>query len=74
MKRKEEFISSRPVLTGVLNFFKLISLCICLFLAAAGLHGCSPAPSRWGELGLLFTAVCGVLSAASSLVGERGLQ
>ena len=43
-------------------------------LAEVGLHCCSPALSHLGELGLLFTEVCGLLSAVSSLVGEHGLS
>ena len=56
-----------------LNFEKLINLFIYLFLAALGLCCCVWAFSSWGERGLLFVAVCGLLIAVASLVAEHGL-
>ena len=43
------------------------------FLAALGLHCCVWAFSSWGEWGLLFVAVRGLLIAVASLVAEHGL-
>ena len=43
-----------------------------LFLAALGLCCCTQASSSC-EQGLLFVAVCGLLTAVASLVEERGL-
>ena len=47
-------------------------LCIYLFLALLGLHCCTLAFSSCGKLGLLFTAVLGLLIAVASLVVSRG--
>ena len=52
-------------------FFQLIYF-IYLFLAALGLRCCARAFSSCGERGLLFVAVCGLLTAVASLV-EHGL-
>ena len=56
----------------MLKFFFLIYL-FYLFLAALGLHCCTRAFSSCGEWGLLFVAVCGLLTAVASLVAEHGL-
>ena len=50
-------------------FFKIYFL----FLAALGLRCCAWAFSSYGERGLLFIAVCGLLIEVASLVAERGL-
>ena len=47
---------------------------IYLFLAVLGLSCCTQAFSSCGERGLLFVAVCGLLTAVASLVAEHGLQ
>ena len=44
-----------------------------LFLAALGLHCCVWAFSSFGERGLLFVEVHGLLIAVASLVAEHGL-
>ena len=44
-----------------------------LFLAVLGLHCCAWAFSSWGEQGLLFVAVHGLLIAVASLAVEHGL-
>ena len=46
---------------------------IYLFLSALGLHCCMQAFSSWGERGLLFIVVHGLLITVSSLVAEHGL-
>ena len=46
---------------------------IYLFLAALGLRCCTWAFSSWGERGLLFVDVHGLLIAVASLVVEHGL-
>ena len=46
---------------------------IYLFLAALGLRCCTWAFSSYGERGLLFFAVRGLLIAVASLVVEHGL-
>ena len=46
---------------------------IYLFLAVLGLRCCTRAPSSYGEQGLLFVAVRGLLIAVASLVAEHGL-
>ena len=50
-----------------------IYLFIYLFLAALGLHRCARSFPSFGEWGLLFAAVCGLLIAVASLVAEHGL-
>ena len=52
-------------------FFKL--LFIYLFLAASGLRCCARAFSSFGEQGLLFFAVRGLLTAVASFAEEHGL-
>ena len=42
-------------------------------MAALGLCCCVPAFSSCGKQGLLFIAVCGLLTAVASLVAEHGL-
>ena len=42
-----------------------------IFLAALGLCCCAQAFSSWGERGLLFVAVRGLLIAVASLVAEH---
>ena len=44
-----------------------------LFLAVLGLCCGTQAVSSWGEWGLLFVVVCGLLIAVASLVVEHGL-
>ena len=46
----------------------------CLFLAALGLHCCARAFSSYGERGLLFVVVCGLLIAVASLTAACGLS
>ena len=46
---------------------------IYLLLAALGLRCCAQAFSSCGEWGLLFVAVCGLLTVVASLVAEHGL-
>ena len=53
----------------LLCFYKSIYL----FLAALGLHYCTWAFSSFGERGLLFVAVHGLLIAVAPLVAELGL-
>ena len=48
------------------------NLFICLFLATLGLRCCARAFSSFGERGLLFVAVCGLLIAVVSFVAEHG--
>ena len=45
----------------------------CLFLAVLGLHCCVRVFSSCSKQGLLFIAVCRVLTAVASLVAEHGL-
>ena len=59
--------------TGFILFYFLINLFIYLFLAALGLHCCARAFSSYGERGLLFVAVHGLLIAVASLVAEHEL-
>ena len=44
-----------------------------IFLAVLGLCCCTWAFSSCGKRGLLFVAVCGLLTAVASLVAEHGL-
>ena len=67
-----------PWLTGMargLAFFFLLFISkliyLFLFLAALGRRCCTQAFSRYGERGLLFVAVCGLLIAVASLVAEH---
>ena len=46
---------------------------ICLFLAVVGLRCCTEAFSSFGERGLLFVVVSGLLIVVASLVAEHGL-
>ena len=56
-------------------FLKLINLLIyLLFLAVLGLRFCARAFSSCGERGLLFIAVRGPLTVATSLAAEHRLQ
>ena len=55
------------------SFFSLINLFIYFFLAVLGLRCCTWAFSSCGEWGLLFVAVCRLLTAVASLVAEHGL-
>ena len=58
-------------------------VCVCInihtlkknlfILAALGLRCCSQAFCSFGEQGLLFVAVCGVLIVVASLAVEHGL-
>ena len=57
----------------VLNLKKINKFIIYLFLAALGLRCCARAFSSWGERGLLFVAVHGLLIVVASLVAEHGL-
>ena len=54
-------------------FLMYIYILINLFLAVLGLRWCARAFSSCGERGLLFFAVCGLLTAVASLVAEHGL-
>ena len=54
-------------------FFKIIYLLIYLVLAVLGLYCCVQAFSSCSERGLLFVAVCELLTAVASLVVEHGL-
>ena len=55
-------------------FNKFIYLFVCfLVLAVLGRRCCAPAFSSCGEQGLLFVAVCGLLTPVASLVAEHGL-
>ena len=56
-----------------LSFFLKLIYLIYLFLAALGLHCCMWAFSRYGERGLLFLVVRGLLIAVASLVVNHGL-
>ena len=49
------------------------NLFIYLFLSALGLRCCAQAFSSYGERGLFFIAMCGLLTAVASLVAEHGL-
>ena len=53
------------------SFFKFIYFI--LFLAALGLRCCTRAFSGYGEWGLLFVVVRGLLIVVASLVAEHGL-
>ena len=67
-------IISRPIhvaANGIISFFLFIY--VFNFLAALGLRCCAWAFSSYGEQGLLFTAVCGLLIVVASLVAEHGL-
>ena len=55
----------------ILRAFKKILFI--LFLAALGLCCCTQAFSSCGERGLLFVAVCRLLTVVASLVVEHGL-
>ena len=55
------------------SFLKLLNLFIYLFLSVLSLHCCTWAFSSYGEQGVLFVAVCGLLVAVASLVAEHGL-
>ena len=61
------------VLAAYLFFYIYIYKFIYLFLAALGLRCCAQAFSSYGEQGLLFVAVRGLLIAVASLVAEHGL-
>ena len=54
------------------NFF-FVCLFIYLFMAMLGLRSCVRAFSSFGERGLLFIAVRGLLIVVASLVVEHGL-
>ena len=54
-------------------FFFLLTLFIYLYLAVLGLRCCVRTFSSCGQLGLLFAAVCGLLTAVVSPVVEHGL-
>ena len=56
-----------------LNKFIYLFIFIHLFLAALGLRCCVQAFSSCDELGLLFVAVRGLLTAVASPVAEHGL-
>ena len=59
----------------ILFFRKLVGFffLIYLFLAALGLHCCVWTFSSCGERGLLFVAVCELLTAVASRCGARAL-
>ena len=56
-----------------LSFFSFKINFIYLVFAALGLCCCAGAFSSCREQGLLFVAVCGLLTAVASLVAEHGL-
>ena len=56
------------------QFFKNFYLYIFKFLATLGLRCCAWAFSSCSEQGLLFIAVCRLLTVVASLVAEHGLQ
>ena len=60
-------------IVSMFNFFFLIIFFTYLFLAALGLRCCARAFSSWGERGLLFVTVRGLLTAVASLVAEHRL-
>ena len=51
----------------------VFSFSFILFLAALGFHCCARTFSSFGERGLLFIAVHGILIVVASLVVEHGL-
>ena len=55
-------------------FFKKILFILFKFLGVLGLRFCARAFSSCGKWGPLFTAVCGTLIMAASLVAEHKLQ
>ena len=57
----------------ILILFYFILCLFFKFLAALGLRCCARAFSSWGERGLLFVAVRGLLIAVASPVAEHGL-
>ena len=63
----------KPLKRTALLFFLNKFIFIYLFLAVLGLRCCAWAFSSCGELGLLFAAVRGLLTAVASLVAEHGL-
>ena len=60
-------------IVSMFNFFFLIIFFTYLFFAALGLRCCARAFSSWGERGLLFVTVRGLLTAVASLVAEHRL-
>ena len=65
LKAPESFVSW--------EFFCFVLFCLFIFLAVLGLHCCVRAFSSCGQRGLLFIAVCGLLTAVASLLTEHGL-
>ena len=69
----QEFYDSISADTLIYLFINLFTLFIYLFLAALGLRCCTRAFSSYGERGLHFIVVHGLLTAVASLVAEHGL-
>ena len=69
-------VFAKILLKGKMHFFSnfFFKFILFIYLAVLGLHFCARAFSDYSERGPLFTAVCGPLTAAASLVGEHGLQ
>ena len=63
----------RSVIQKYLVFFTKFIYLIYLLLATLGLRCCAWAFSSCGKQGLLFVAVCGLLTAVASLVVDHGL-
>ena len=57
----------------ILVFILLFVYLFIYFLAVLGLHCCARAFSSFGERGLLFAVVRGLLIAVASLFAEHGL-
>ena len=66
-----KFLEDENYVLRIFMYFFFLNF-IYLFLAALGLHCCTWAFSSWGEQGLLFVAVRGLLMVAS-LVAEHRL-
>ena len=58
----------------VWSFFFTLKKIFSLFLAVLGLHCCTWAFSSWGEWGILFTEVLGLLTVVASPVVQHGDQ
>ena len=67
-EEKYTFVSFRPKVESQALLFA------CLFLAILGLRCWSWASSSWGEPGLLFVRVCGLLVEVASFIPEHSLE
>ena len=72
-KGKVAWLSGVVMTPGAKQLLLFFFFFINLFLAARGLYCCAWAFSSCGERGLLFVAVCGLLTAVASLVAEHEL-